>query len=389
MRPTLTSREPAQAGFTLIEATVTMSMLLVVLIASLGLLFTMRNFASKQEVFAQPRQTARMAIDYLSYYFRGAGDMNSNPANGVNDPNALVMTVLNSNTPQPVSFDNVPAGSGYADAGTDILTLSTPNPGGMIPIANWPGWQHAATLSFQFSAGCPNNTTNMNLFQQATGYNPSTGMSGILTLVDKNGQFGYYQITDYHNNGVNDSACSSTPVTLQVGGNAGLSNGVNPPGGQPNLTQPVNLVPVYLMAFRVFGGQLQQKNGFFDATAPGTGFVPLLDNVEDLQIAYIFNDGTIWNTAEQTLPLQTFGAISTAVPPQANPPTNAHDIQNVLGLRVTVVARSPVPVPGTYGTRFSRPPAENGNSPLIGVPDNYYHYRLTATVMLRNRMLGG
>ena len=66
----------SQAGFTLIEATVSMTLLLIVLLISMGFLISMRTFSQRQEMFTQPRQTARRAMDYLTYYVRGASDMN-------------------------------------------------------------------------------------------------------------------------------------------------------------------------------------------------------------------------------------------------------------------------------------------------------------------------
>jgi len=35
------------------------------------------------------------------------------------------------------------------------------------------------------------------MFMQMTGYDPATGMSGPIVLIDGNGQLGLYQITDY------------------------------------------------------------------------------------------------------------------------------------------------------------------------------------------------
>ncbi len=67
---------PRERGFTLIEATISMALLLIVLLMSMTFLISMRTFSQRQEMFAQPRQSARRALDYLSYYLRGATDMN-------------------------------------------------------------------------------------------------------------------------------------------------------------------------------------------------------------------------------------------------------------------------------------------------------------------------
>jgi hypothetical protein len=100
-----------------------------------------------------------------------------------------------------------------------------------------------------------------------------------------------------------------------------------------------------------------------------------------LQIAYIYDDGTIWNSAAQTLSttgdVPTQPGTGTAAPP---------DIRSVTGLRITIVGRSvQLPVTMLSHDKYSRPAAENHAG---GLADRFYHYRLTDTVMLRNRMLG-
>ena len=59
-------------GFTLIEALVSVLILSVVMIVALTLLVSMRSFAAKQQAFTAPRQSARSAIDYLSFFLAGA-----------------------------------------------------------------------------------------------------------------------------------------------------------------------------------------------------------------------------------------------------------------------------------------------------------------------------
>jgi hypothetical protein len=130
---------------------------------------------------------------------------------------------------------------------------------------------------------------------------------------------------------------------------------------------------VRYICFRVKNNQLQQRWGLFDPSSPDTGFVPLLDNVEDMQIAYIYDNGTVVNNA---------------VPPQVGPngtPT-ATDVTHVVGIRLTVTARSDrLPVTLTHRNRFGRPAAEDHPA---GDLDDRYHYRLTTTLMVRNRTLG-
>ncbi len=127
-----------------------------------------------------------------------------------------------------------------------------------------------------------------------------------------------------------------------------------------------------------------------------------MENVEDLQIAYMYPDGTIWNTASQTI-----GA--PGVPLQAGPSgavaATALDIQNVIGLRFSVTGRSPLLPIGarqltnvdvkenlaTTTSQHFRPPSEDHAVtmdpafPARPLYDQFDHYRATGTLMLRNR----
>ncbi len=69
------------------------------------------------------------------------------------------------------------------------------------------------------------------------------------------------------------------------------------------------------------------------AGCPAIGFTPVVENVEDLQIAYVFRDGTIWNSLGNpaTKPGAIPGQIATGT---ATP--GATDVSNVRALRVSV-----------------------------------------------------
>ncbi|MEW6759117.1 MAG: prepilin-type N-terminal cleavage/methylation domain-containing protein, partial [Acidobacteriota bacterium] len=200
------SPSKSERGFTLIEATISMTLLVVVLVLSLTFLFSMRAFAQRQELFASPRQTARRAMDYVSYYVRGATDMNVR----ANNPNALSMyygvKVGSAVVPQQTTFNNV-TNATYADLGTDLINMAKPTGTLLIPIIDWPGFQHAANVRFSFDLGCPDSDLNMELFKEMTGYIPgsSPSSSGLLTLVDDTGQWAYYQITNYLESGNQDN----------------------------------------------------------------------------------------------------------------------------------------------------------------------------------------
>lgn len=176
-------------------------------------------------------------------------------------------------------------------------------------------------------------------------------------------------------------------------------------------------------------GRLEQKSsgispgtglftpGIFDPVSDGTAgttFTPIVDNVEDFQVAYVLTDGSIWNTAAQT-----FDNGATQVPLQAQAPgptapncnttgalltgANLH-AACVVGLRVSIVGKSQ---PMTLGSRqmtgalvntagesrARRLPVEDHGVPSITPFDTldtgiYDRLRLTTTLMLRNRALG-
>jgi prepilin-type N-terminal cleavage/methylation domain-containing protein len=386
-------------GFTLIEVTVAMAILVIVLVLSGSLLFSMKSFAQRQQSFAEPRQTARRALEYLSFYVRGATDMNltdpDEPA-----PNALVVYYTHSSVTKQATFDNVnPSVDGaVADAGTDVLTLGRPAPGSMdVAINHWTGNATSAQFDVNFTAGCPDDNANLALFKQLVGYDPSNGNSNIFMIYDAFGTWQYYQITNFHT-----STCSTAPQAIHLNANTGGSAGLDPPGGFHTLNCP-DSPPCYIsggiqfITFRVrtVGGvprleQLILPGRLFDPALdnPGTSFTPLLDNVEDLQIAYIYDDGTVWNSslATRRLPSVTYPH---SVPAQDDPPAKPYDITHVRGIRMSVVTRSDQPLPtylrgvGRRGVAVSNP--ENST---VAYASGYYRYRLTATVMLRNRILG-
>jgi hypothetical protein len=367
-----------ERGFTLIEAIISLSLLLVILILSMAMLFTMRNFSQRQEMFASPRQTARRAIDYLTYYVAGASDMCQNNTPTLNNPNALVMFTGASPNQIQRSFDNVTNGA-YAEPGTDILSLALPTGTGFDAVYAATGTDPYSGGDIAFTGGCGGTANddagNMALFKRLTGAD-STGKSSLLLLAGggTSATWAYLRITGY-----GTSSCTGGGIT----GVSVASQANTPVAPSSTIVSPYRLkAGVLFDSFRVKGGRLEQKTGIFDPASPDSGFTSLIDNVEDLQVAYIYTNGSVWNTASQTL--STTGS----VPPQDyNPAATSTDVANVIGLRVTVVARSAQLPPTILSrARYNRPAAENR---AAGSQDRFYHYRMTATVMLRNRMLGG
>ena len=177
------------------------------------------------------------------------------------------------------------------------------------------------------------------------------------------------------------------------------------PTGHTELVAPVSLVAgVRYVSFRVKGGNLQQKQGFFDPANPDTGFSSIVADVEDLQVAYVYgaapdsahSDVYIYNTATHAIPDPIGGVATGGVPPQAGllsatAPT-AWDITNVLGLRVSITSRSEARF---TSRQISERVAESLNNfrPAVedrtkGAVDGFDHYRVTTTLMIRNRTPG-
>ncbi len=407
-------------------------LLVIVLTVAMSMLFQMRAFAERQQFYMIPRQTARRAADYLSYYIAGASDLNATKPGP--SPNALIM-YFNLGTPgAPIqaSYDNLDgseAGNAvtvpnvstkFGDLGTDVITLFAPTNPAKYPVSPpFPGLGTGTDLYFNFRAGCAtDDTTNQNEFKAATGYDATNG-SALLTLIGKKGGWIYFQIPPggYKTDGI----CSdvTTFKNIHVIADTQSASLPAPPNGTANLADPVALITgIQVISFRVLTDpvdnvpKLQQKLGLFDPATdnPGTAFVNVMENVEDLQITYVYATepfaglGTFWNTATQVL------ADPGRVPPQAGPTATpgATDITKVIGIRFSVTARSPrlgLGAQGLTNVRSSeslattnslhfRPASENHPIPMNPLAptqpayDLFDHYRVTAMLMLRNRTLG-
>ena len=414
-------------GFTLVEVLVVLASLGMILWMVGALFFPMRQAAERQRLQVEARQTARGALDYVAMLVRGATDMNdiTNPRN----PAAILTFVWQGSTNQStnptcdgsggsgciqVSYNNVTDAT-LAAPGTDILTFGRPSTPVRMTPSFWPssGNWTASTQAWEYNQGCPGDLANQNAFNQATGRDPVTGWSQPLMLIDANGGWTFYQITDYKDT-QNAASCSSPPAnwctdpdTLQVvpcfevvanPGNAAL----NAPGGQRTFSNPTLWAGLQYISLRVCNGWLEQKVGIFNpatdnncpALAAGApfpayvtkpGWSPLLPNVEDLQFAYIFPDGTLPNGPIANGPAGTM-TTPAGVPVSGGDPIPALDIRRIIGMRVTITARSSTPVIGGGKTPMP-PPAAEDHTPT-GAADAYYHFEASSTCLLRNRDAG-
>jgi type II secretory pathway pseudopilin PulG len=431
-------RVRTRGGFTLIEAMVSLLLLVIVLTVAMTMLFQMRAFAERQQFYMLPRQAARRAADYLSYYVSSASDL----GDVQNNPNAIVTYYnLNGNVLQ-ASYDNLTGAepgnlvttpnvtTRFGDIGTDIVTLVAPvNPGKFLVFAPFPGYGANKDIYVNFRAGCGgpvgvDDATNMTQFKAATGFDGAN--SALLMFEDKDGEWSYFQIPAA---GYIASNCAdvTTFKNMHVRANTQSAALPAPPNGGTTLTDPVFLVTgIQFISFRVRTDpndnlpKLQQKLGLFNPNTdiPGAAFVNVMENIEDLQIAYQYANGDLWNnTAARRISQANAGAQCNApmcdggVPPQGGPGAvtiEQLDITGVIGLRFSVTARSPLLSIGsqqitnvnttenlaTTTSIHFRPASENNPIPMDPLHptrplyDQFDHYRATSTMLLRNRTLG-
>ena len=427
---------------------ISLLLLVIVLIVAMTMLFQMRAFAERQQSFMLPRQTARRAAEYLSYYFAGASDLNfiTTPPN----PNALIMSYNLNGVPTRASYNNLtgiaanepgnavlpasglrPANTStrFGDIGTDIITMVTPfDPSRYQIFAPFPSGNAAADVWVNFRVGCGttnDDAVNQTKFQEASGFDGT--QSALLMLVDKRGSWTYVRIpsTGYKTDGLCSDVTSYKNIHVQVDTTSAV---LAPPNGAPALLDPVYLVTgLQVISFRVLTDdvdglpKLQQKLGLFDPNAdnPGTSFTNVMENVEDLQVTYMYSQeaakgatgNLAWNTASQTIDSAAPGCAGlpapgcdTHVPFQAGPNFGALqpalDISNVIGVRFSITARSPllslaVRQMTTTANQHFRPASEDHAvtmdtaNPTWPLYDQFDHYRATATLMLRNRIPRG
>lgn len=401
----------AGAGFTLVELLVVMASVVVILVLAGQVLFASRQLSDRQRLQVESRQLARGAVDYVTFLMRGASDFNVAGGNR----GAIVTwlefgsTAATAGCPGsancvPTAWNNVPdmvvGGSRLADPGTDIITFSRPNAPFTAEAAFWPGFQHGANVRWEFGLGCPSDAENMRLFQEMTGAigSGNQATSGELMVVDDNGNWVMYMITSYQN-----SFCGRTPPQVHVVSNPGGSGMLNPPGGQPTLNNPKLVLGVEFTALRVCNGWLEQKQGLFRGgtpTAPGAdyncpvvndgtyvpkpGWRPLLPNVADFQIGYIYRDGQlrnnrIGNSLTTALPNGTL----VGAPPQGS--ALATDISRVIGFRIQVTTRTSGPVFAEFQNRHLRPGALDRPAAPASERTRLAHYQLSGDALIRNR----
>lgn len=373
----------SQRGFSLLELLVVMVILIIVLTLAVQLLFAMHRSAAQQRLQVEARQTARGAVDYVTHLLRTVYDANVPEGTA---PGLLFQATIRGTAIQ-TGHDNV-TDAALADVGTDIITIAVPSQVAAVAPARWPGGdQNSANPWWGFGLGCDGTANqderNLALFKQMIAWQEPNGPSRELMLVDETGNWDWYQICEFVSVGSDCSGgnpCNNTPC-VKVQSNPGCGDNVVLPAGYPHLSNPRLVLGLQHISLRVREGWLEQKQGIFRPAVdnPGPNFVRLLPNIEDLQFAYFFDDGTVWNnTPARTL--ATTGAV----------PTHGAgawtDAGNIKAIRVSVVARAAGVAAGDFTARFTRPESEN--RPAGTAADQVYRYQASALAMLRNRVPG-
>jgi prepilin-type N-terminal cleavage/methylation domain-containing protein len=427
--------KPGAAGFTLMEVLVVLATLGMILWMAGQLLFPMRAAAERQRLQVEARQTARSAADYISYVVRGSTDMNETPV--PRNPAVLLPYLYQGATTGTGSFPTCPGGScvqlsynNVTDAtlaalGTDIITLTAAQvtyPTRLDSASAWPNpFNNTSIQYWAFSIGCApvaNDTANFQMFKTLTQDPANPTQSVPLLLVDPGGgAWLTYRITNYRDSDNAQTCTNLNPACIvsgvnvpciQVNANPESGTNLNPPGGPRVFANlPSLVVGSRFTSLRVCNGWLEQKNGTFDPVAdancpalaagmefpqqpphdPSTGWSALLPNVEDFQLAYIFNNGETWNGPGGTL--SAAQGCANGVPSfNAAPATvDQYDARSVLGLRITITARSSTPVRGEGKMAFRQPVAED-HDPTTAPNDTYYRCQASVITMLRNRTAG-
>lgn len=433
------SNRGAAGGFTLVEILVVVASLGMILWMVGSLFFPMRQAAERQRLQVEARQAARGAVDYVSYILRGATDLNyaATPRNP-----AAVLTYAWRGDPDPavaptnptcpgdgacvqLSFNDVAAGSKLGTEGTDIITVATQQDSRRIAGGRaWPvPYDNASFQYWVFTDGCSlanPDVANLNAFKQLTEDPADNTRSRLLIVMNQDPTNGmpwfFYRITDYlATDGFNTSTCSNPQCVIggfaapqpcfKVQAQPSDAAALNPPGGV-RLSPGFNalVAGTQFTTLRVCRGWLEQKTGSpFDPAADANcdalpagaefpaweakaGWSPLLPNVEDLQIAYLYLNGEVWNSPARTLS-GTEGCTDGVPLATSDAATNVYDVSNVVGFRITVTARSSVAVVGG-GKQPQPPPSAEDHDTTAAPADTYFRYQVSSTVLLRNRAAG-
>ncbi len=441
-------RAGGRRGFSLIEAVVSLFILVVVMVMTFSLLSSMSAFAERQATFTLPRQSARRAASYLTYYLAGASDLNFSrfrDTPNLNSPAALITSYRLNGAVVQSTYNNLTGAetgnavtvagkeTSFGDLGTDVVTVAFPESAIKIRIVEW---TTAGLVSLNYAAGCDGSggedAANLSLFKTLTGDGP--GARPLLPVLGDNGRWTYLQIKTYLDAVPGTTGCSekakTPPKVIQVQtmltADAGFTTAdpvppvVTPPAAgtlPPELVEPIVLLAgVRHVSFRVKGSRLEQKAGLFDpnqdnpypADPAAIRFLPIMEDVEDFQLSYLFDvagelrqqggdplaGGLIAPVPRMsaqgvvgTQPCDSLVFTSGQVERAGLPPP----AECVIGMRMSLTTRSrPLSLSArSQKTVRGRPKSEDHpKGPDDVIPNIYDRYHLTTTLILRNRLLG-
>lgn len=294
-----------EGGFTLVEMLVTVAITGVFILMVAGLLVSSTGLARKQQARSSGRSAARFAMVILATNIAEAG--------GRILPTAAfsVADTLN-NTTDP----NV------ADPGSDTFSIMRSRSGSLTSISDTTGGATVGTMQVVFhtdddtgpNAICPDAPTCIAAFAA------EFGGDGDLLLVMSGTSYWVLRIS------------APPTVNLGAGGSINLSYaGVKDNTGGANFSVANVVTGLEVRTFRVKDEALEMKTDFF--AGPGN-FELLAARIEDLQVAYILNDGTYVNNG---------------IPAQ---------VENIRAAALTLVGISPLDLT-IGGTPFFRPAVED------------------------------
>ena len=332
----------------------------------------------------------------------------------------------------------------FGSVGSDVVSLSVARAPARIPLEKWGGNDPAVQAAWaSFRGGCgrldasahpaytaQDDADNLAAFKRAVGARPDPVRGGeasdLLIVADGAGRWRYLLIDRF----LSSNCAAPGGDVVQFGFAAGSAPQLQPPGGFRSDLDPGSATLLAGLDFVSFRhrtvldssdpagtrtvGQIEQKRagslpsgafdpGIFDPAVDGTPdslFAPVLDGVADLQIGWVFRDGSIWNDApdhvlpvsQNRVPLQarTGGGVDCARVPLSGADL---DVACVVALRLGVVGHQELPFESRQLTErrlhvrpaLANRPAGAEDSAETGVFD---WYPMTATLLIRNRALG-
>ncbi len=331
-------------GFSLIEVMVSLALGALVLAGAFGLHLTFNRQSQRQERIAEMQQTLRVARQVMERSLRGAGSGMEGGALQVNQCAGLPITYYavqfsNSNlyvTPK-VTFDN---NAGDTD--------------------NDPDWVQVVAADPMTAVGATDTNGVNTVVNDVTQFN----LNDLFIVVDvANKRDCVYQVTGFDNSGGN--RCANCGALQRNPGQSCVNV-------TPNLDPCANLkgAPVRKLSGTVATFRVDKTNpatprltASFTPIGQPAQFQTIAENIEDLQVALVMNDGRVCGQAGYSVD-----------DPALCDPTKARAVRFTLTARGSV-AEQGVPASTLGGVE---------DEPATVMGDGYLRRTVTAEVQLRN-----